>query len=129
VSKTNSLADVLLEELKAIHPNSFYEEAIRDANDNPPFPHIVFELSEVSESDGKTQLQFEVNVLNYGKKRSIVENLADQVQEYFHKLYYHDDNIQFAAYKLSRQPVKEDDKAVIKRRLLFEVQLHEMRGE
>ena len=105
--------------------NVYYEEA----PDTHPYPYVVYELSELSHDSGRTLIQLEVNVIDHGDSTSVVEMLADEIQYALHKLYYIDASIQFSSYKNQRNTVKEDDKQLIRRRLLFEIHLHELKGE
>ena len=105
--------------------NVYYEEA----PDTHPYPYVVYELSELSHDSGRTLIQLEVNVIDHGDSTSVAEALADDIQDALHKLYYIDTSIQFSSYKNQRNTVKEDDKQIIRRRLLFEIHLHELKGE
>ena len=110
---------------KTLTTNVYYE-----GNQDPAvYPRLVFDLSEVTYDSGKTLYQLEINIIDYGTSTKIVENLADTVQSTLNKYYFINDEIQFAVYRGLRQKVEEDDKQIIRRRLLFEIQLHEMRGE
>ncbi len=91
--------------------------------------YLVFELNEVSYADGKTLMQLEVNIFDYGTNKRVVDDLADMIQEILNKYYFINNEIQFVVYKGLRQKVEENDKEIIRRRLLFEIQLHELKGE
>jgi len=125
VSKTLSLRTELQTLFKTMTSNVYYEEADPDA----AYPYLVFELSELTSNFGKTVMQLEVNILDYGQDSSIVETLADTVQERLNKYFCINGIIEFTVYKGLRQTIKEEDKKIIRRRLLFEVQLHELKGE
>lgn len=123
--KTWKLRVELQRLLKTLTTNVYYE----GNQDSAVYPRLVFELSEVSYDYGKTLYQLEINIIDYGTSTKIVENLADTVQSTLNKYYFINDEIQFAVYRGLRQKVEEDDKLIIRRRILFEIQLHEMRGE
>ena len=74
-------------------------------------------------------LQLEVNILDYGTKTRVVDTLSDTLQDKLNKYYFINDKIQFATYKRNRNTVQEEDKKVRRRRMLFEIQLHELREE
>ena len=123
--KTWTLRVELQRLFKTLTTNVYYE-----GNQDPAvYPRLVFELSEVSYDSGKTLYQLEINIIDYGTSTRVVEDLADNVQSTLNKYYFINDEIQFAVYRGLRQKVEEDDKLIIRRRLLFEIQLHEMRGE
>ena len=125
MSKSIALRTALQTILKAKTSNVYYEEA----PDTHPYPYVVYELGELSHDSGRTLIQLEVNVIDHGDSTSVAEALADDIQDALHKLYYIDTSIQFSSYKNQRNTVKEDDKQIIRRRLLFEIHLHELKGE
>lgn len=125
MSKTLALRKQLQSMLKTITPNVYYEEA----PDNRPYPYLVFELSELTHNDGMTLLQLEINAIDYGDSSARIEGIADSVQKALHKYYFINHEIQFTSYKNKRDTIKEEDKQIIRRRLLFEVRLHELEGE
>lgn len=125
MSKSIALRTALQTILKTKASNVYYEEA----PDTHPYPYVVYELSELSHDSGRTLIQLEVNVIDHGDSTSVAEELADDIQDALHKLYYIDTSIQFSSYKNQRNTVKEDDKQIIRRRLLFETHLHELKGE
>ena len=124
MSKTESLRAALQSLLKTISTTVSYESVPIKT-----YPYLVFELEEVGKFDGKVQYQLEINAVDCGTDSSDVEELSDAVQELLHKYYHLDENIQFSSYQGIRHSVKEDDPKIIRRRMLFEVQLHELKGE
>ena len=124
MSKTMALRTELQRVLKTLATNVNY--AI--APDSAVYPYAVFALDEMTYSDGKTTYQLEINVLDYGTSTAVAEILADGIQGALNKYHFINTEIQFSVYKGQRQYVQEDDKRVIRVRLLFEIQLHE-RGE
>jgi len=123
--KTWTLRVELKKIFKTLTTNVYYE-----GNQDPAvYPRLIYDLSEVSYDSGKTLYQLEVNIIDYGTSTRLVEDLADIVQSALNKHYFINSEIQFVVYKGARQKVEEDDKLIIRRRLLFEIQLHEMRGE
>lgn len=125
MSKTIALRTELQKILKNVTANVEYEEA----NDSTPYPYVVYELTEVMHDYGKTLFELEVNVMDYSPKSRVVDALADNIQDALHKKYYIGNGIQFVSYKDRRNIVREEDKQVKRRRLLFEVHLHELKGE
>jgi len=123
--KTWALRVELQKIFKALTPKVYYE----GLQESGKYLYLVYELSEVSYDSGKTLYQLEVNIFDYGTDTRTVEDLADTVQSTLSKYYFINDEIQFAVYRGSRQKVSEDDKLIIRRRLLFEIHLHELKGE
>lgn len=125
MSKTIALRTELQRLLKTLTANVHYEQA----PDTATSPYLVYELSELSYDYGKTLMELEINILDYGTSTSEVETIADNVQTGLNKYSYMGNGIQFVIYKNIRQRVVEDDKKIIRRRLTFEIQLHELKGE
>lgn len=124
-SKTIALRTELARLLRTQADYVYYEEAPDKRN----FPYVVFELSEVLHSYGKTTFQLEINVIGHGEASSTIENLSDTIQTMLNKYFFINSDVEFTVYQGIRQIVKEDDKQIIRRRMLFEVQLHELKGE
>lgn len=123
--KTWALRVELQKTFKALTANVYYE-----GNQDPAvYPRLVYELNEVSYNSGKTLYQLEVNIFDYGTSLRAVEDLADSLQNTLNKYYFINNEIQFAVYRGLRQKVEEKDKSTIRRRLLFEIHLHELKGE
>lgn len=125
MSKTIALRTELQRLFKTLTSNVHYDIA----PDTAPYPYLVYELSELTFDYGKTLIELEVNILDYGSSSSAVEILADTLQETLNKYYFINDEIQFTIYKASRNKIEEEDKKIIRRRLTFEIQLHELKGE
>ncbi len=123
--RTWTLRTELQRLFKTLTTNVYYE-----GNQDPAvYPRLVFDLSEVTYDSGKTLYQLEINIIDYGTSTKAIEELTDTVQSTLNKYYFINDEIQFAVYRGLRQKVEEDDKQIIRRRLLFEIQLHELKGE
>lgn len=105
--------------------NVHYEQA----PDRVTYPYLVYELSELSHEDGMSLIEMEVNVLDYGQNSSPVELIADSVQDKFNKFDFMGIDLYFTTYRGARQIVREDDKQIIRRRLTFELHLHERKEE
>lgn len=125
MSKTIAARTELQRLFKTLTTNVYYETA----SDKTAFPRIVHELSELSFDSGRTVLQMEVNVVDYSKNTNAADTLADAVQEALNKYFYVGTEVVFSVYKGARQNIQEDDERIIRRRLLFEVHLHEVKEE
>lgn len=125
MGKTELLKIELKKTLKGKADRVSYETGPK----NKAYPYLVFETSELSSSDGKTVYQLEVNIFDSGNETGTIDELADTIQTALHNKFFIDGLIQFVIYKGPRQSPKEDNKDILRRRLLFEVQLHELKGE
>lgn len=124
MTKTTALRTELQRLLKTLATNVYYEEASDDMTQ-----YVVYEVSEITREYGRVLLQLEINILDYGTSSTFVETLADNIQLALHKYHFINSDIQFMLYEGLRGTVKEEDKQIIRRRLLFEVHLHELKGE
>ena len=92
------------------------------------FPYATFEIQEFPEISHRIPVQLEVNLVDYGTNGALVDSIADDVQAAFDRYMYMDDDIQFIAYKGSRNIIRESDKLVMRRRLIFELSFYERRN-
>lgn len=121
MGKTYELRKSLNSILKQYVDRVYYEQS----PDGATHPYVVFEMSELSHDDGKTLMEMELNVVDYGTDTSEVEELADTLQKNLNKMDYINAFIQFSVYRGLRERVEEEDKQIIRRRLTFEVHLNE----
>lgn len=121
MTKTLAARSVIQAELKKLCSNVHFEQANSDA----AFPYLVYSLEELTHEYGLTLCQLEVNAVDYGTSTSTCETLADNVQLALDRLLHIDSDVQFNIYRERRQPVSEEDRKIIRRRMTFEVRLHE----
>ena len=124
-NKTYEMRKEITRLLKTLTSNVYYDQAPDDATN----PYLVYELMEIGHDEGKTLLELEINALDYGTNTTPIENLCDEIQYLLHRLSYINAFIQFRIYRGLRQKVEEEDKQIIRRRLTFEVHLHQLKGE
>lgn len=110
-------------QLATLNPESYYGVAGADAT----HPYLVYNIEEVSRIDNLSVMELEVSVVDYGLNTEPAEALADRIQADFDHLYAINDDFQAAFYCERRQPIFENDKNVIRRRLTFQVRVCERR--
>lgn len=125
MAKTVALRKQLQALLKTVTANVHYEIASESA----PYPYLVYGLRELAYDYGKTLMDLEVNILDYGTSTAVVEALADELQKALNKYKFINHEIQFSVYLSTRNTVEEEDKKIRRRRLTFEVQLHGLEEE
>lgn len=125
MSKTAAMRKAISDRLRTACPRVYYGQA----DSETARPYIVYSLETVSSADDMQLVELEANVMDYGKDTEPCEDLADRVETLFDKWYYLDDAIQFSTYTDRRQPVMEEDRRVIRRRLLIEIHLTERRDK
>ena len=125
MSKSVALRTELQRLLKTVTANVYY--AIRP--EALKYPCIVYEVRELTHDGGKTVAMLETDVLDYGTSTAQAEAIADHIQTALRKYHFINSQIQFTIYQGSRQSIQEEDKKIIRRRLTFEIQLHERGNE
>jgi hypothetical protein len=128
MAKTNALIKAIIVLLNPLIDKVSYDEGIKSGTDTKEYPYAVFDIVEIPQLYDSSLYQLEVNVVGYGSVKSSIETICDEIQKEFDHYYHNDENIQFAIYLGIRNSVKEDDKKIIRRRMLFEIHLHE-KGE
>jgi hypothetical protein len=93
------------------------------------YPYIVFNKSVLEKKDWNEKIQLEINVVGYGDMGDGVSDLADSVEEMFDHYFYINAAIAFESYLNTRTPIEEQDKEVVRERLLFDVYLTERTEE
>jgi len=124
MTKTNELKKALVVLLKEVLNNVYFETAEDDAL----YPYLVYDLKELFNEDGKTVYELECNLIDNSKSKTSVDELADLLQKNLHNYYFINQYIQFTIYKLNKYTIKEKNKKITRRRLTFEIQLHELIG-
>lgn len=119
--QTAKLREFLQERFEPISPRQHYGSAPASA----VFPYLVWNIEEVTHEDGMTLLELEIDTVDYGADTAQAESMADLLQASLHNLHQLTDDFFVAIYRERRQPIYEDDKSIIRRRLTFQVRLHE----
>lgn len=121
MSKTEALRAAVTEIIGRSAPRVYYGQA----EPGHPAQYAVYELEELSHTDDQYVMQLEVNCMDYGTNTAACEAMADQIQAAFNHALVLNDSIMFRSYIERRQPVYEEDRKIIRRRLLFEIRLYE----
>lgn len=101
-------------------PRVYYGHASASAKT----PYGVFSLQEISREDGVSLQELEVDVVDYGTDTEPAEAAADAVEAALDHLHELTEDFHISVYPERRQPLSENDKSVIRRRLTFQVRLH-----
>lgn len=86
------------------------------------YPYITFDITEFSDMYGTTKGQVEVNCVGRGKSADM-DDLADEVQSLLHNYQYFDSTVSFRLYKNARTTIEEEDKNIVRRRILFDLHI------
>lgn len=88
-----------------------------------PDLRAVFELRQLSYEDGMSIMELTVELFDYGTDTELLEAIADRVQANFNHYFVLREAFSASFYPEKRQPVYEDDKNIIRRRLTFQVRV------
>ena len=116
---TKELRRVVMALLTSVAPSVSFSNTKRES-----YPHTVFDLSQVLYDGGRTLYTLEINIIGYGDDTTFIDDTADRVQELFEDCNYNGDKISFYTRINTRNNIIEADKSVIRRRLLFELNLY-----
>ncbi|MBQ7094295.1 MAG: hypothetical protein IJN84_07260 [Clostridia bacterium] len=116
---TKELRRVVAALLSGVAPSVSFSDTTQES-----YPHTVFDLSQVLYDSGRMLYTLEVNIVYYGDDSTAADDTADRVQELFDGCNYNGDKISFYTRINTRNNVIEADKSVIRRRLLFELNLY-----
>lgn len=92
------------------------------ASEPDKFPYATFEMRELQNVDGRTQINLEVNV--FTKQATTAESVADSIQDAFDHANYDGTKIAFYSYRSQRLRIVEDDKTIHRIRLNIELYLY-----
>lgn len=119
--QTAKLREFLQERMEAISARRYYGSAPASAE----FPYLVWNLEEIAYEGAMALLELEIDAVDYGESTAQAESMADLLQKSLHNLHQLTDDFFVAIYRERRQPIYENDKSIIRRRLIFQVRLHE----
>ena len=88
-------------------------------------PYLVYGLEVLSRKPGMTIQELEVEVVDYGRDTARAEAMADAVEAALHDRTDLTEHFFVAIYHERRQPIYENDRLIIRRRLTFQVRVHE----
>ena len=89
------------------------------------YPCIVWNLQELAYADGLSLQELEADVMDYGEDTAPAETIADDLQQRLDHFQTLEETFEVSVYRERRQPLQENDKLVIRRRLTFQVRLYE----
>lgn len=94
-----------------------------NARDSHPANYVTYTIEQLSFIDFEERGQIEVNVMGYGTDSSTVEDLTDAIREAFDHQSVLTDDLYAVFYFNRSQPVTEEDRLIIRRRLVIDYYL------
>lgn len=119
-SKTLKLRKALKDQMLTCIDDVYYGRAPSSATK----PYAVFVVEENFTRDGCAVCTIIIDIADYGTDDTVIEQLADDIQEAFDHFHYLDISMSFTTYLDSRKPIPEDDKLILRRRIEFELRVY-----
>lgn len=125
MTKTEELRTALRERLLQSCARVQYTQNLLDDDAAPQYPYCIFAVRETGKDDGLIQCELEVNVVDLGPDTLQAEQIADEIQRLLDRSFYLGEAVAFWLYSGIRQPVQDENKRLVRRRLTFELRLME----
>lgn len=93
------------------------------ARESHPANYVTYTIEQLSYIDFEERGQIEINVMGYGTDTSAVEDLTDAIREKFDHKDVLTDSLYAVFYFNRSQPVTEEDRLIIRRRLVIDYYL------
>ena len=124
MSKTNSLRKVIQSKIKSVI-KSYY----RVADEKASFPYAVYDFENIDLGDiNRDDLILIIDIWGKGKDTSQIEELADQIEALFNAANMPGEEVLPTFYRISRKPIDDEDKTLIRRQLKFQIQNYYIGG-
>lgn len=124
MSKTNLLRELIQTKIHSI-VKVFY----RSSDPNESYPYAVYDFENIDLEDiNRDDLILVIDIWGKGDDTIPVEDIADQIEELFNAANLPSNDILPTFYRVSRKPIDDEDKTLIRRQLKFQVQNYYMGG-
>lgn len=124
MSKTNSLRKIIQPKIDSV-VSCYYRIADPDAL----FPHAVYDFEIIDLGDiSRDDLILIVDLWDEGNDTSRIEEIADQIEEMFNAANLPNEEVLPTFYRISRKPIDDEDKTIMRRQLKFQIQNYYIGG-
>lgn len=118
MSKTIALRKIVQSKIDSV-VKSYHQNADKGAL----FSHAVYHFENVDLGDlHRDDLILVVDLWGKGKDTSEIEEMADQLEEIFNAANLPGEEVLPTFYRISRKPIDDEDKTLIRRQLKFQIQ-------
>ena len=118
MSKTNALREIIQTKISSII-KSFY----RVSDEKESYPFAVYDFETIDLGDiARDDLILIIDVWGKGKDTSAIEDIADQIEAMFNAANLPNESVLPTFYRISRKPIDDPDKTLIRRQLKFQIQ-------
>ena len=124
MGKTNALKEII--QSKIISVASCY---YRMADPEALFPHAVYDFETIDLGDiNRDDLILILDLWDKGNDTSRIEEMADQIEEMFNAANLPNEEVLPTFYRISRKPIDDEDKTIMRRQLKFQIQNYYIGG-
>lgn len=124
MSKTLALRKIIKSNIDSV-VKSYY----RIADAKALFPHAVYDFENIDLGDiHRDDLILIVDLWGKGNDTSQIEEMADQLEKIFNAANLPGEDVLPTFYRVSRQPIDDEDKTLIRRQLKFQIQNYDIGG-
>ena len=124
MSKTNSIRKIIQSNINGII-KSYY----RVADAKAEFPHAVYDFESIDLQDiNRDDLILIIDIWGKGKDTSNIEDIADQIERILNATNIPGEEVLSTFYRISRKPIDDEDKTLIRRQLKFQIQNYYIGG-
>ena len=124
MSKTTALRKIIKSNIDSV-VKSYY----RIADAKALFPHAVYDFENIDLGDiHRDDLILIVDLWGKGNDTSQIEEMADQLEKIFNAANLPGEDVLPTFYRVSRQPIDDEDKTLIRRQLKFQIQNYDIGG-
>ena len=124
MSKTNSIRKII-----QLNINEIVQSYYRVADAKAGFPHAVYDFESIDLLDiNRDDLILIIDIWGKGKDTSNIEDIADQIERVLNATNIPGEEVLPTFYRISRKPIDDEDKTLIRRQLKFQIQNYYIGG-
>lgn len=124
MSKTNALKKIIQSNIDRI-VKCYHRKAEKDAM----FPHAVYNFENIDLGDiNRDDLILIIDLWDKGYDTTNIDDIADQIESIFNAANLPDDDVLPTFYRISRKPIDDEDKTLMRRQLKFQIQNYDIGG-
>jgi len=124
MSKTNSLRKIIQSNIDSV-VSCYY----RMADPGALYPHAVYDFENIDLGDiNRDDLILIVDLWDRGNNTSRIDEMADQIETMFNAANLPNEEVLPTFYRISRKPIDDEDKTIMRRQLKFQIQNYYIGG-
>lgn len=117
--------------LKSIHPNIIVDGKsksrvyFQDANDEAPFPYLVYDLPQSYFDDDLEIFNLDIDLWDNKEDTTELEILSQSIWNELNRYHFINEDMQFSVYRQNRLTIEDDDPRIRRRTLMFQLRYHD----